>query len=235
MTNEQMKLSRKYRLKNIGYIFEFSFSKIWTALKQEKERGILSASWEGGRDLHPSVGDRDCNRGCVVRYSACVWTGLPTNNITHSGCLCVQRGRLSWVSKARIPLCHVTRFHTGKRGEPALFFHGGNAGKSWADDCRTRWKRFIEIILRRLPRARETFMQEFNRGCKMLGCCWKLYRHVCTYVGSNRDMIIEGRRILYSSSPPPSILSWSGRISFNPLWFFRRAIFWENLQKCNKS
>ena len=62
---------------------------------REGTRNILSASWEGGRDLHPSVGDRDCNRGCVVRYSACVWTGLPTNNITHSGCLCVQRGRLS--------------------------------------------------------------------------------------------------------------------------------------------
>ncbi|KAK1118281.1 hypothetical protein K0M31_015323, partial [Melipona bicolor] len=63
---------------------------------REGTRALSSGSWEKGEwDLHPSVGDRDCNRGYVVRYSACVWSGLPTNNITHSGCLCVQRGRLS--------------------------------------------------------------------------------------------------------------------------------------------
>lgn len=45
----------------------------------------------GESELHPSTVDRDCNRRCVVTYAACVRIGLPTNNITHSGCLCIPR------------------------------------------------------------------------------------------------------------------------------------------------
>lgn len=67
------------------FFFLFFFSKGSRGCSQEGTRYLLS-----GLEIHSLRGDRNCNRWYGVRYAVSVPTGLPTNNIAHSGCLCMR-------------------------------------------------------------------------------------------------------------------------------------------------